>query len=363
MSVLSLFYFQMGFGITGACRPICARSHCVTVNQDRVDFKTAEELCRGMNGQLMTFQDETDESILHSVRHELFGNFWVGLRLPAGACSNLSASLRGYEWTSGSTQRNFIPSFTTWKTSVKVCSPHCVSLSNNQKWTERLCSDKTDGFLCRMKHGDTCKAHQLSDPNFFRSSKSCSDSPCEHQCTDVEGGYKCSCFQGYIPNKKDRKRCKIHCEERKCPIKCDKSTDECFCSDGYIKNDKFCEDIDECSMDQCDHGCKNTFGGFVCSCREGFVLKGGVKCIKGGDNESFPISTPLTIGFIKPAVNNMTLNASAAPNGGFIWIWVFVALTMIVLIFVVRCYVVKRQKHREQYSNQQHTATAAVDNI
>lgn len=347
----------------GTCKPICAGSNCVTVNQDRVDFKTAEELCRDINGQLMTFQDDTDESIFHSVSQELSGNFWVGLRLPAGACSNLSAPLRSYEWTSGSTHRSFIPSFTTWKGSVKVCSPHCVSLSNNQKWTERLCSDKIDGFLCRMKHKDACKAQPLSDPNFFQSSKGCSDSPCEHQCTDVKGGYKCSCNQGYIPNKEDRKRCKIHCEKKKCRLMCDRSTDECFCPEGYIKNDPFCEDIDECSMDQCDHECRNTFGSFVCSCRKGFVLKDEVKCIKAEENESFLTTTPITIVLIKPAVNNNTLRTSAAPAGGFLWIWIFVALTMIVLILVVRSYVVKQQKLREQNSNQQSTATAAVDNI
>lgn len=364
MSVLSLLAFKAGFSTSDTCRPICIRSNCITVNQGRVDFKTAEETCRDRNGELMTFQHETDESILDIVSQELYGNFWIGLHLPAGACSDVSAPLRRYEWTSGSTHGSFIPSFTTWKSSVNVCSPHCVSLSNDQKWTESLCSDKADGFLCRTKHKDACKAQGLSDPTFFQSSAGCSDAPCEHKCTDTGGGYKCSCFSGYIPDKKDPRRCKLHCGQKKCPATCEKNTNDCYCPDGFILNDKFCEDIDECSMKQCDQECKNTFGSFVCSCREGFVLKQLVKCIKAVDNESFVITTPITGGSVKPAVNNNnTLKVSSAPAGSFLWVWIFVAVTIIVLILMLRFYVVKRQKLREQNSNQQSTATAPVDSI
>lgn len=362
MSVLSLLSFKLGYGLSGTCTPVCSGSHCVTVNQDRVDFKTAEETCRDMNGELMTFQGEAEESILDIVSQGLSGNFWIGLRLPAGACSNLSAPLRGYEWTSDSTHGSFVPSLTTWKGSVKVCSPHCVTLSDDQRMTEMLCSDKAAGFLCRTKPKDACRSQLLSDTNFFKSSKGCSYSPCEHNCKDVSGGFKCSCYQGYIPDRKDPRRCKLYCGQMKCRMTCERNN-ECYCPDGYIENGRFCEDIDECSMDQCDHKCKNTFGGFVCSCKEGFVLKGKVKCIKAEDKDSFVITTPITIGLIEPAVNNNTLKASAAPAGGFLWIWIFVALTMIVLIFMVRFYVVKRQRLREQNSNQQSTATAAVDNI
>uniref|UniRef100_A0A4W6DHW6 C-type lectin domain-containing protein n=1 Tax=Lates calcarifer TaxID=8187 RepID=A0A4W6DHW6_LATCA len=99
--------------------PVCTGNDCITVNQDRVDFKTAEEACHERNGHLMTLQPDTDESILNSVSQELFGNVWIGLRLPAGACSNLSAPLRGYEWTSGSTQRNFIPSISSANCTVE----------------------------------------------------------------------------------------------------------------------------------------------------------------------------------------------------------------------------------------------------
>lgn len=341
---------------TGTCRPFCSGTDCIVANQDKVDFTTAEERCRDSNGELMTFQSATDERFLDTLSRELDGSFWIGLRLPADACSNLSAPLRGYEWTSGRVHRDFIPSLIPWKHSVTVCSPHCVSLSKDHKWTEQLCSDQTDGFLCKTSHKDACQAQELSDPHVFQSPKGCSDGPCEQKCTEVTGGFKCSCFSGYAPDSKDPRRCKVYCAQEKCPAICDRNTDSaCFCPDGFIINDdKVCQDINECVMQQCDQLCENSFGSFVCSCKEGFVLKNEVKCIRAEDSI---IPTPM----VKPAASNNTLKASSLSSGGFILIWVFLAVSVVVLICVVRFYVVKRQKHGVQTSNQR--STASVDNV
>lgn len=354
MSVIFLLSIKTGLCMkqTDTCRPFCTGSDCITLHHDRADFKTAQEACRDRRGELVTFQ-LADDHIVDILSQELYGNFWIGLRLPLGACSNLSTPLRGYEWASGPMHRSFIPSLKTWKDSVEVCSPRCVSLSNDQKWTERSCSDKISGFLCRAKHKDACQAQELSDSNVFQSSDGCSSGPCEHTCTVVKGGYKCSCFRGFIPDSKDPRRCKMYCAQQTCPVICDGHSDsECSCPDGFIKNDKFCEDIDECVMDGCDQECKNTFGSFECSCREGFVLKDQVKCIN---------ATPIVIGAVKPAATNNTLTGSSAPAGGFVWIWISVVIAVVVFIIVIRFYVVKRQKHREQSSSQQ--SSAPVDNI
>lgn len=353
MSVIFVLSTKTGFCMkqTGTCVPFCTESECITVNYDRVDFKTAREGCHDRNGELVTFQRETDKNTLDILSQELNGDFWIGLRLPASACSNLSTPLRGYEWTSDSADRGFFSASNTWKNSVEVCSPRCVSLSNDQKWTERLCLEKTDGFLCRTKHKDACQAQELSDAVVFPSMDGCLSGLCEHTCTDVKGGYKCSCFKGYISDSKDPRQCKMHCAQQKCPAICDGHTDSaCSCPVGFIATDKICEDIDECSMEQCDQECKNTFGSFVCSCKEGFVLKDEVKCIK----------TPISIGVVKPARNN-TLQSSAAASSGFLWLWIFVAVPVVVLILVIRFYVVKRQKCREQNSIQQ--STVPVDNV
>ncbi|KAF0044603.1 hypothetical protein F2P81_003761 [Scophthalmus maximus] len=337
------------------CRPICTEGDCITVNQDRVDFKTAEAACRGRSAELLTLHPEADESILHTLSQELAGHFWIGLRLPAGACSNLSSPLRGYEWISGGTHRSFVAFPGTWRDSVQVCSPHCVSLSDDQKWTERRCSDRADGYLCRTKHKDACRAQELSDPTVFQSPKGCSTGPCEHECTNVKGGYKCSCFRGYIPDSKDPRQCKLHCGKQKCP--CNRQTGSaCYCPEGFIRDEDFCLDINECERGDCDQECKNLFGTFQCSCRQGFVLKDNSKCIKAEAGESFPITT---VGPVKPDDN--TPKTSSAPTGGLLWIWILTAVAVVVFICVVRFYVVKRQKRREQNSSQ--PSPAPVDNI
>lgn len=345
LPVCVLLSLKSGFCLksTGTCMPFCSETDCVTLNHDRVDFKTAEEACRGRNGELAVFQSEAEKNILDILGRELRGNVWIGLRLPAGACSNLSAPMRGYKWTSSGVHSSFMPPSTTWRDTKVVCSPHCVSLSSDQKWTERPCEEKTDGYLCRGKHRDACQAQELSDSNFFKSSQGCSTGPCEHVCNDVKGGFRCSCFEGYRPDSKDPRQCQMHCAQEKCSAICDRHTgDPCYCPIGYLAAGNICEDIDECSMGECHQDCRNTFGGFVCSCQEGFVLKDQVHCIK---------ASPAVVGVTKPAANNSTIPSAA--TSGFLWIWIVTAAAVLVLIFVIRFYVVRRQSRREQSPAQQ----------
>ncbi|XP_059210045.1 complement component C1q receptor [Centropristis striata] len=365
--LISFMFFlsvKTGFSMkqTGVCRPFCTGSDCITVNQDRVDFHTAEEACRDSNGELMTFQSETDENTFDILSRELSGNFWIGLCLPAAACSNLSAPQRGYEWTSVTVHRSYTPSSSIWKDNVKVCSPRCVSIASDKKWTERLCSDKTDGFLCKTKHKDACQTQKLSVPNVVKSSAGCSVAPCQHTCTDVKGGYICSCRKGFILDSKKPGWCKLHCAQQKCPVICERNTDDgCYCPEGFVMSDAFCEDINECSSDACDHECENTLGSFVCSCRKGYALKNQVNCIKAEDSQGFVPTTPVVTGLVKPATNNDTLKGSSLPADGFLWIWILLVVAVVVIIVGIRFYVVKRQKRREQNSTQQ--CAAPVENI
>lgn len=312
----------------GSCQPFCIERDCVTLNQDKVDFQTAENACRDSNGELAVFEPETDKSILHILSQEMYGNVWIGLRLPAGACSNLSNPLRGYQWTSGE-HRSFTPSASPWKENIQVCSPHCVSLSSDQRWTERPCSEKSDGYLCRTTRRHACPAQELSDSNVFQSSTGCSTGPCQHTCIDVNGGYKCVCFPGSAPDSNDPRQCKPHCTEQKCPAFCEGN--ECSCSDGYIYSENFCEDIDECSMNRCDQECKNTYGGFVCSCKDGFMLVDQGKCIDGSH--------------VIPA-SNTTENAGFYPADGFLWVWILSAAAVVASILVIWFCVARQRKCR-----------------
>ncbi|XP_029687699.1 thrombomodulin-like [Takifugu rubripes] len=345
VSAFVLLSFKAGLCLEpgSRCRPLCGRSGCITLNRDRVDFKGAEDACSSSGGELLAFQREAADEILSLLRQELHGRKrldWVcGCRL--GVCSSLSTPLRGYKWTSADLQRSFIPPSSIWKGNTKVCSPHCVSLSRDQRWTERPCSDTADGYLCTARLREPCQVPEPAASKVLRSSKGCSTGPCGQICTDVKGGFKCSCFPGYVPDSKAPEQCKLHCAQEKCPASCEGSAGEsCQCPDGFIASDRFCHDIDECSMEGCEHECSNSYGSFQCSCREGFVLKDTVKCVNATQGVTGPPAPPGP-----PTPPNMLLGSSGA-GAGFLGLWIFITLTVVASVLGIGFYVVRRHRGR-----------------
>lgn len=67
----------------------------------------------------------------------------------------------------------------------------------------------------------------------------CLKRPCDQNCTNTDGGYKCSCNSGF----------KLFSQSK-------------------------CEDIDECGAPTppCDQLCSNLEGSYKCSCRDGYLL-------------------------------------------------------------------------------------------
>lgn len=67
----------------------------------------------------------------------------------------------------------------------------------------------------------------------------CLKRPCDQDCSNTDGGYKCSCNSGF-----------------------------------KLVNQSKCEDIDECAAPTppCDQLCSNLEGSYKCSCRDGFLL-------------------------------------------------------------------------------------------
>lgn len=334
------------------CQPFCANSDCVTLIKDRLDFNAAEKACYDRKGELAAFQTEAAAGELSILSQELSGDIWIGLRLPAGTCSNISSPLRGYKWTSAGLQRSFVPPLSIWRDNMKVCSPQCVSLSRDGRWKERPCSDKIDGYLCRSAHKDACSVQELSESIFFKSAKGCLTGSCEHNCTEVKGGFKCSCFTGFVPDSKDPRQCKIHCAQEKCPVVCEMG-EFCDCPEGFIRGENLCYDIDECAMEGCEHECRNTYGSFKCLCREGFELKDTVKCVIAPHDVTRVIKPTAT-------TNNNDKNivmGSSASRGGFLWLWIFITLVVLASIFMIRFYVVQKHKCRSQTRRQQSSAS------
>lgn len=126
---------------------------------------------------------------------------------------------------------------------------------------------------------------------------------CEHLlCNKFNGVYRCECRQGYRVSPQDLTKCERYCDEKECPATCIMNVDnkkqdmlQCYCPDGFIldirDNSTICTDINECENgEQCGHTCENLFGGYRCSCNEGYRLEEGYKCFpieagKDGEEE------------------------------------------------------------------------------
>ena len=106
--------------------------------------------------------------------------------------------------------------------------------------------------------------------------------PCSHTCTNLVGAFLCSCPQGYHIDGKgttceDVDECLL--EEYDCPsgLSCHNLvgsyTCTVSCQPGTRRTDEnTCNYIDECLIGthNCKQNCMNTFGSYVCSCRDGY---------------------------------------------------------------------------------------------
>lgn len=384
----------------------CVEGKCFAIQTNSLSFDWAQRVCQERGGHLMTVRYRQSANILAKLLNGTTGNFWLGLRYQ---CSHANDGLKGYKWVTGDNASHYI----NWESDRAVCSPLCASVSQKlQKWAERPCDDKIDGYLCeyedlnycqplsngsaivyetafgfnasellqeippgtivtlqplRTKHvcfegewlqapwsceffvggcdykcdgsfpNNTCicqpgfkldsnrvtcskqdacahgncepvfqAAHAMSPedckPGFRKESGICVDedecesAPCEHECTNTEGSYQCSCYDGFIQSTKDMHICILHCTVNECPAKCDPNNNaHCDCPEGFLLEDEQkCVDIDECESDYCDHDCENTPGGFVCSCSEGYLLLDQVKCVRE-DFDGSGSSTPFDV--------------------------------------------------------------------
>ncbi|XP_071824687.1 uncharacterized protein [Apostichopus japonicus] len=129
----------------------------------------------------------------------------------------------------------------------------------------------------------------LEQETLVEASASCDvdNGGCSHDCVSLDdGSYACRCPEGYrldssLKNCEDINECIEDTQTCSAPsVECVNypGTFACDCSPGhhiYNEVSRFCEDINECNENPLVCGstavCVNTFGGYECPCKTGFV--------------------------------------------------------------------------------------------
>lgn len=205
------------------------------------------------------------------------------------------------------------------------------------------CINTPGGFQCVCEDGFKPRGGLCVDVN------ECESAPCEHECHNWPGTYNCSCSEGYKVDPESPDKCKLHCPDEECPAVCDhNNVFQCYCPDGYISEERvghtFCIDIDECASYQCEQGCENTFGSFLCSCKPGYILVDQVNCKEVEDYE-FGSTVPGTFA-PTPFVPNPepTRRPSGVTVGGLVGIIVCTVFFIVLVVFLAHHFLRSRGK-------------------
>ncbi|KAK5853307.1 hypothetical protein PBY51_007105 [Eleginops maclovinus] len=231
------------------------------------------------------------------------------------------------------------------KTQTCTCPAGKTLHPNNISCSEGMCEENPctrEGEQCLITPGGfecICKDGYENEDGVCVNVTICFD--CEHTCEKFDGVYKCVCKKGFRVSPHNPLKCELLCTERDCYNTCisgENGKYHCFCANGYIEdiknNTPYCTDIDECESWHCDQGCENLFGGFRCSCFEGYnmdqVKKVCVPIEHDNDGSGSPPPYPTSADSIVVSVPTFI------KTGSVLGITVFMALCALLLFFLIR---------------------------
>ncbi|KAM9476100.1 hemicentin-1 isoform 3-T3 [Clarias gariepinus] len=164
----------------------------------------------------------------------------------------------------------------------------CVDLSHTCLYNE-LCVNTVGKYRCEVRCGPGFRPRTAGTENISRTD-GCEDvdecvessvSPCQHQCYNTLGSFRCSCLPGYqlVGHRCfDVDECKDGSHMCRYSQTCQNTLGGyvCVCPRGYRSQGvgKPCVDVDECaqSPSPCGYQCRNVPGSFRCLCPPGTVL-------------------------------------------------------------------------------------------
>ncbi|XP_042321972.1 thrombomodulin [Sceloporus undulatus] len=146
---------------------------------------------------------------------------------------------------------------------------------------EQECLNTEGGFRCLCFPGfEEVEGKCQAVPNW-----GCFDLGCQQDCAVVGGSPRCLCFEGYAPDPEKPQQCLMVCNQSQCPPRCDPHTGhDCHCPNGFIldvrdDDSKVCEDISECDSGYCGElECVNTPGSYYCLCPNGHFVQDAKLC-------------------------------------------------------------------------------------
>ncbi|XP_027895981.1 thrombomodulin [Xiphophorus couchianus] len=244
---------------------------------------------------------------------------------------------------------------------VCYCPPgESVSPANGVSCQAEGPDDPCAALRCQQTCYEAGGRHQCGCESGYRlvggacvDTDECTLAPCEHDCANTHGSYVCSCFKGYRVDEKDPHKCRRHCGKPECPAECDPNYNLlCFCPDGYVSSERggsvFCIDIDECESHYCEQKCRNTYGGYVCSCYPGFKLVGEYRCreVSDGDEETTDVDSSI-FSSSPTSPTDPTERPSAVTAGGLVGIIVSTVFVVVLAVFAAHVLLLRRGRKEE----------------
>ncbi|KAH9498702.1 hypothetical protein Btru_004609, partial [Bulinus truncatus] len=170
-------------------------------------------------------------------------------------------------------------------------------LDNTCDYSVQDCVNTEGGYYCQCMKGFTSINKVCQDIDECATSTH----NCEQVCENTVGKFNCKCNLGFTLNidratcvKKNVDVCAgsgLNCSDI-CTVDLATSTPYCLCKTGYsLQGSEKCVDINECDHTQLNlcaekDKCKNTAGGFTCSCSPGYKLNNdGRTCLACGQGK------------------------------------------------------------------------------